>query len=224
MELNLRPASVVRQHQLAERRPFIITAGVCLLLMLAGWWLYYDHAAAATEVANETLTPEVNRLKDVENRMNAVRADIKAQQDAVAPMIGSVEERDYWVKVINDINSRLPAEYVWVTAFEPHIATPSTKPTSGSSKGAPKQDDTPKGPQTVLTLRGLYLSNPAGPSVLDEFLGKLRESDLYTVPKGGFKSRSTPNDAEWAYDFEVELTLKNPIQIPQGSTLGQAPK
>ena len=224
MELNLRPASVVRRHALAERRPFIITAGVCLLLMLAGWWLYYDHAAAATEVANDSIAPEVNRLKEVEGRMNAVRADIKAQQDSVAPLISSVEERDYWVKIINDINSRLPQDYVWVTAFEPKIVTPSTRPTSGGRNAPKQQEEAPKGPQTVVTLRGLYLSNPDGPRVADDFLAKLRESDLYTVPKGGFKSRATPNDAEWAYDFEVDLTLKNPIQIPAAEGPAQAPK
>ena len=48
MELNLRPASVVRRHRLAEQRPYIILAGLSLLLALAGWWLFYDRGAKVT--------------------------------------------------------------------------------------------------------------------------------------------------------------------------------
>src|SRR4029434_11258473 len=36
MELNLRPANVVRRQQLARRRPFLILAGACLVLGLLG--------------------------------------------------------------------------------------------------------------------------------------------------------------------------------------------
>jgi hypothetical protein len=41
MELNLRPASVVRRHDLEKRRPFFIAAAACILLALLGWSAYY---------------------------------------------------------------------------------------------------------------------------------------------------------------------------------------
>src|SRR6266496_3825660 len=37
MELNLRPASVVRRQDLENRRPFFIAAAACILLALLGW-------------------------------------------------------------------------------------------------------------------------------------------------------------------------------------------
>ena len=45
MELNLRPVSVIKAHDLAKRRPYIIMAGVCALLILAGLWASYWQAA-----------------------------------------------------------------------------------------------------------------------------------------------------------------------------------
>ena len=45
MELNLRPANVVRRHRLAQRRPFFVVAGVCFVLGLLGWAFYFLRVA-----------------------------------------------------------------------------------------------------------------------------------------------------------------------------------
>jgi len=59
-------------------------------------------------------------------------------------------------------------------------------------------------------LTGLYLWNSRQASVVDDFVSKLSESPYFTVDKNALK-RSVPNDTEWAYDFEIPLTLKTPI-------------
>src|SRR3954468_7255137 len=48
MELNLRPASVVREHELIRRRPFFVLAAACVILGLLGWGFYYTRAASVT--------------------------------------------------------------------------------------------------------------------------------------------------------------------------------
>ena len=220
MELNLRPRSVVRRHQLAVRRPYILLAGVCLLLALAGWWLYFDHAADVTRKVADQLAPKVASLQDFEKRMKTARTEIKAQQDTAAPLLLAVEERSYWVKIIEDINTRLPKELVWVTSFDtrhqgtgPEDAEAAPVP---AAKGGVKSG-------TILTLKGLYLMNARGASVVDDFVDKLTESALYTVDKEPprFK-RNVPNDSDWAYDFEIPLILKNPISLP--ASLPVSPK
>ena len=44
MELNLRPASVVRRQILEKRRPFLIAAAACVILGLLGLGTYYARA------------------------------------------------------------------------------------------------------------------------------------------------------------------------------------
>jgi hypothetical protein len=56
-------------------------------------------------------------------------------------------------------------------------------------------------------LKGLYLWNDRQTAVVDDFVAKLSESPLYTVDKDNLK-RSVPNDADWAFDFEIPLVLK----------------
>jgi len=40
MELNLEPASVTKAKALARKQPFMILSALCLILSLAGVWLY----------------------------------------------------------------------------------------------------------------------------------------------------------------------------------------
>ena len=215
MELNLRPVSVVKRHQLAERRPYILLAGICTLLALTGWWLYYDRAAAVTNQVSERLSPQVDTLKSFEKRMNDARADIKAQQDTAAPLLAAVEERSYWVKTIEDINTRLPKDFVWITSFDAKNPVVKADATDVNAAGGGKgKNSAPSGP--VLLLKGLWLFNERGPLVFDDFVNKLKESPLYDVITDKDKGfvRSVENDSEWAYEFAIPLVLKNSITLP----------
>ena len=215
MELNLRPVSVVKRHQLAERRPYIILAGVCTLLALAGWGLYFTHAAAVTDQVSDGLEPKVNTLKGFESRMNAARNEIKAQQDTAAPLLTAVDDHGYWVKVIEDINTRLPKDLVWITSFE--AKSPIVKPDAADAgqPGGKEKKNTATGP--VLMLKGLWLYNTDRQAqIVDDFVKKLKESPLYEavdLPAQGYL-RVSENDNEWAYEFAIPLILKNPISLP----------
>jgi type IV pilus assembly protein PilM len=217
MELNLRPASVVRRQQLAERRPFLIVAGLCLLMALTLWMMYFKRAAAVTAEATEKLQPKVTELENFDRKMKAAKAAIKAQEDLAKPLILAVEDRNFWVNVIEDINARLPKDYVWIVSFEtkPQAATPAGAAAAANpvKPGAtPAGPVMPKGP--VLLLKGLYLHNERQQQVVDDFLTKLKESPLYTAisdERLGYK-RSLPNDQDWAYEFEIPLVLNMPGQ------------
>ena len=222
MELNLRPARVVRRHQLSRRRPFLIMAGLCAFLALAGWWLYFKQAAEVMVQMTEKIAPKITELQRYDKLINAARAEIKAEQDTATPFLTAVEERNYWVRIIDDINSRLPQDYVWVTSFDvksqgkggPGEAEPAAAAAAGKKGGAPGAKRSASG--TVLLLKGLYLWNDRQTAVVDDFVGKLGESTLYTVDKDDkdhFK-RSVPNDQEWAFEFEIPLILNNPISLP----------
>ena len=54
MELNLRPASVVRRQELEKRRPFLVAAAACFILGLLGWGAYYARAAQVIRAQRRT--------------------------------------------------------------------------------------------------------------------------------------------------------------------------
>jgi len=158
----------------------------------------------------ETIEPKVSELKDYESKINAVRNDMKQQEETAEPFLKAVRDREAWTKIVDEVHSRLPKDYIWITSFAPEERKP--EPTSTSTKkGAPAGPQTPAAPRAAYVVRGLYLENPQGPSVVDEFKTKLDESPLFHVDKNpDSQTRSAPNDTTWAYDYSFTLVLGKP--------------
>src|ERR1700761_7481684 len=97
MELNLRPARVVRRHQLAEKRPYLIIAGFCALLALVAWWLYLMQGSKTLETATHELDPKVSDLQHYETLIKKAREEITAEQDTASPFLAAVDDRSYWI-------------------------------------------------------------------------------------------------------------------------------
>ena len=211
MELNLRPASVVKRHRLAEQRPFIILAGVCGLLALAAWWLYFTKATEITQSIAAKVEAKAAPLKNIEGKMKAARSEITKQQELAAPFIEAVREREYWPTVIADINSRLPSEFIWITSFGPEETTADSPPPVKSEKGG-KQKETVR-----LMIHGLYAENPKGRTVIDEFLKNLADSPLYEV-KADELQQTVADQVTWGWPFSFPIVLKDPIKLPKLST------
>ena len=212
MELNLRPASVVKRQRLAEQRPFIILAGVCALLALAAWWLYFTRAAEITKSIADRVENKSLPLKNIEKQMNTAKAEIKKQEELAAPFIEAIRERDYWPTIIADINSRLPAEYIWITSFGPEEAGPDAAVAAKPEKGGGKPKETVR-----LMIRGLYAENPRNTGVVDEFLKNLADSPYYEV-KADELQRTVPDPSTWGWSYQFPIVLKDAIKLPKIST------
>lgn len=230
MELNLRPPAVAQAQEMKKRQPYLVMAAACLLLTLAGWWLYYLQANKVQAEVLEGIQPQVSQLEGFENRFKAVRKEVANEQATAAPYIEALNERDFWVEVISELNRRLPPKGIWITVMEPGFFTdqggtakdvPFRSIAPGEKEGASIASVKPVGPPgpgntgkdtqvAGLRLTGLYLDNP---NVVDEFIQALAESPYFDVDlkRREFVNpvRQTPTSTEWAYPFELRLKLKN---------------
>ena len=216
MALNLRPASVVNRQRTSEQVPYFILAGLCLWLILAGFWLYFDKAAAATQaMVDENVSPRVAALQTARDKIKGVEASIKKQEEVAQPLLQAVQDREMWTKLVDDIHSRLPNEFVWVTTYERQKETATPKP-AATPKGGKAAEPLPA-VRTAFLVKGLYLENPNGPGVVDQFVDKLNESAYFEVDKAKM-TRVTPTDTEWAYEFSFPLVIKTgePEPAPKG--------
>lgn len=224
MELSLRPASVEKTQRLASKRPFLVLAGLCVLLSLAGWWLYYHKATRVESEVIGSIEQKIAPLKRVEGQQQTVRREIEAEQATAVPLVKAVEDRDFWVRVIDDFNARLPQQYVWVTLFQQATfsggkviarapgaaAAPRAeeKPRPGAPAAGRREAAAPKASEGVL-LKGLYLDNPQGPAVVDQFAESLKQSPF--VANVTVAERKTPDQTTWAYEYELDVEFKQGI-------------
>jgi len=236
MELNLQPAKVAKAAMIAQKRPYILMAGVCALLCLAGWWLYYLRATSIETEVLDKLTPQVAQLQNLDNQFKAIDQQVASATQHAKPITDAIADRSFWVQVINELDARLPEHFIWVTGFEPGTldANGDFTPTGtdlGSSNGspAPAAPSTPEAQQTqpgaenqpankpALRIQGLYLDNPKDAGVVDDFLNNLAQSPLFDInlddrPKIN-PVRSNPNKTDWAYSYEFLLPFKKGMNV-----------
>ena len=230
MELNLRPVSVAKAEKRAAQRPYLIAAGACVLTAIGAWWQYYEHAAVVAAEEAQKLDQAAAPLASLDSKMKAARGEVDKLAESALPFARVAHEREYWVSLLSDINLRIPKDYIWVTSLElagaegpkkeAEAPEPPAKTTSGKpSSGKGKKGDDGGGSSVVLMMKGLYLStgagNNAGPAVVDEFIAKLKESELVSPIEDASKGYVRANDdtPEWAFKFVLPLKLKKPINL-----------
>jgi type IV pilus assembly protein PilM len=221
---------VVRRQDLEKRRPFFIAAAACVLLALLGWSAFYTRAAQVAQQTAQTMRQKNDTMRVAEAQLDKIKKQITALDSIATPLITAVNDRNFWPQILEELNSRLPESDIWITEL---AATSGGKLIGVSEKRAGETastpapagpEATPKGAAAVgktidgIMVRGLYLYNPKQQEIVVDYLRNLAKSSLFAVdartPERVIKSNSVPNDTEWAFPYELQLTLRKPVKLP----------
>ena len=226
MELNLRPASVIRAQELEKRRPSFVAAAVCIVLMLLGWGAYYTRATQITEQATQQLQPKIKSLRAGEARFDKLRKQVATLDVVGRPLISAVDERNFWLEILEDLNGRLPEDDIWITELIPMSGGTAVgveekrieaTPTPGAAASPRKAAAATGSAIDGILLRGLYLFNPKQEQVVVEYFKNLVNSRYFAIdPREQSRAikSSLPNNTEWAYAYELRLDLRTPFKLP----------
>ena len=230
MELNLRPASVVRRQRLAQRQPFLILAGACFVLGLLAWVFYFMRVAQVDRRVADTLQVEVDRMHGLENRIKQLGKETASLDATALPLLRAIDDRGAWLRILDDLNERLPQENIWITELAP-TSEGRILGETGAAAGvnAPGYNQPPRArlpgaagaknmPQIDgVFVRGLYLSNPKQQEIVVDYFRNLLSSTVFEVDPNGQSEvikPSTPTNTEWAYPYELRLKLREPFALP----------
>ena len=227
MALNLRPASVVRRQELEKRRPFLIAAAICFILGLLAWGTYFARAAHVIRHGTERMQKRVLVLKRIESQLKEMRKRTTALDSLATPLIAVINDRSFWLQIIEELNARLPKEDIWITEL---VATSRGVPLDPAGAGMPRAEPTPfttvsprtgSGPAELaidgLLLRGLYLFNSKQQEVVVDYFRNLAASPWFAIDQNNQANvikPTTPNNTEWAYPYELRLDLRKPVKLP----------
>jgi type IV pilus assembly protein PilM len=226
VELNLPPANVVRRQRLAQRFPFFLAAGICLVLGLLGLGLYFLRVMQGEARAAERLQGEVDRMRGLEIRIAGLRKETAALDVEALPLLGAISDRGVWLRILNDLNARLPRKNIWITELAPisggkilggagpaGVNTPGDNPAPMSGLSGSKKVPMIDG----VFVRGLYLSNPKQQEIVVDYFRNLLGSAIFEVDpnrQSEVIKPSTPTNTEWAYPYELRLKLRQPLAPP----------
>jgi Tfp pilus assembly protein PilN len=216
---------------LEKRRPFFIAAAACLLLALLGWSAYYTRAAHVAQQTAQEMRQKNDSMHVTEGQLDKLKKQISALDNIANPLITAVSDRNFWPQILEDLNMRLPEADIWITelaaisggkllgapekrAGEIAPTPPVTVPTGSTAKAATGVGKSIDG----IMVRGLYLYNPKQQEIVVDYLRNLANSPLFVInpktPERVIKSNSVPNDTEWAFPYELQLTLRKPVKLP----------
>lgn len=223
--LRLVPQSTIRRQ--TQRRMIPAAVVGCLLVnsTLVGWKGHYDAVTSEADQLSTQLRKDTKMLEEVDRSIKEKRQILRKRYESSLPFHQAVADRDYWIRILNDIHQRIPDEFVWITnlqfvktATDDSSATvkPVDAPQKSASARGSLEPDQPISlpalsiPSGTIDIQGLYLLNPKGVSVVDDFLNLLEKSDLYSVNKEKItRVDQSSNTDEWAYKFSVQLQPKN---------------
>jgi type IV pilus assembly protein PilM len=214
MELNLRPRSVIRREEMERRRPYFVLTAACCILGLLAWGASFWRAALVTERATTRLEEKVSAMRRIETQMTQVRKETAALDAESTPLAAAINDRGLWPQLLEDLNSRLPKEDIWITEL---IATSGGKPVGADDRVAVAAV-TPAVPAIDgLLLRGLYLFNPRQQEVVVDYFRNLGSSPWFAIDLNNQAKAikpTTPNNSEWAFPYELRLDLKKSVPLP----------
>jgi type IV pilus assembly protein PilM len=228
MKLNLRPASVVLRHQLEKRRPFLVAAAACFILGLLLLGAYYTRAAQVTWHITEQIQQKVDTMRAAEAQIDKLRKQVAAYDSVAGPLIAAINDRSFWVELLEELNARLPKEDIWITEL---IATSGGKPVGVDERRSAEitsgvaPSDTPRGKATTsadpsidgILGRGLYLFNPKQQEVIVDYFRNLTASPFFDVDpskQSDVIEPTVPNNAEWAFPYTLKVKLRKPMKLP----------
>ena len=226
IELNLRPASVVRRQQLAQRRPFLLMAGACLVLGLLSWAFYFQRVKRVDARVADILQVEVDRMHGLEGRIASLRKQSAALTAETTPLLSAINDRGVWLRILDDLNARLPKEKIWITELAPTAggkildgpASAVVNALGSNSTSTSGASGLNAGPMIDgIFVRGLYLSNPKQQEIVVDYFRNLLGSAIFEVDptrQSEVIKPSTPTSTEWAYPYELRLKLRQPFGPP----------
>jgi type IV pilus assembly protein PilM len=108
VELNLMPRSSLKRQQFNQKKPYLIAAVFCLILVVFTYGWFYSKVAERKKEAYDSLIKKAEPLKASEQTLNKrLLPEIKSLELELEQFTGWVEDRYYWANLLNQLRQIL---------------------------------------------------------------------------------------------------------------------
>ena len=140
LELDLSPRSVELAKAVARKKPKLLTATAALFAGLAAIFAHFHFSTVATITkldGDKGVNNALSKLNGYKKAITAEETRQKIEETRAQYLSDAVSRRQYWLGIVNLINTKLTDEDAWLTQFQPLDSDGQslTKPLFG--EGAP---------------------------------------------------------------------------------------
>ena len=230
-EVELVTETLAAARDSARRAPAVIMAGMCLLATLLATLLYFKKADAVVQEKVAGMEAEQSSLKGIANELLSLDERLESLRTQSGQIESAVNTRSYWVRLLQELNSKFDNDLIWITLVEPVASGNSLTPSLGAAgSSAADQAAAPalgvaadKAVSTQsaheLHLQGLYRKNDEGQEVVYRYVRALAASDWFDVQdiekklNEIVKAETGIEEDRYAYKFDIRLPLKQKIEF-----------
>ncbi len=241
MEVELVPDSVALARDAAKRAPLLVVAALCLWALLGACIVYFQKADEAVKKNTARLQQKSNDISDYAAELNALAKKLDDLKSQAGQLQESVNDRSYWVQVLNELNQKYQNDLIWLTQVEvlkngaamtAPLGNNNQSQTAQGSSLFPQPEALPSasgtaptadasapvaapGTPPVFTLRllGLYRKNDKGQDVVYDYAKSLATSKFYAATNIGEKLNDYVK-AEAVAAGEDRFAYKFEIRLP----------
>jgi len=214
MELNLRPAKVIKAEREARQRPALVVAALCLVAAIVGWGFYFQRATTLKADVLQDIKAEVATRNQFDRGIGKVEERMEVVAASMQPLLTAVANRQYWAEIIQALNLHLPPDYIWITSLQP---TSNSQIVPFGPELQTRERDDASIMIDGLRVRGLYISGPLKAGIIQNYVDNLARSNVFEIdasrPAEIIIRSTSPNDNFWAFDYELQLQLRRPIAL-----------
>lgn len=167
VSINIIPPAVHRKKAVSQYSLVAILAATGLCAPLIAWGLHLQKGADIASSKSGALNAEITEAKRWDKEIKLSRERIQQTLKLAEPLERAAIDRRYWVTLLETIHTCLPKDLVWVTNLELLKPTPTLPAGPGTKPITPAPEA--KSGTARLLLKGLYLENPKGVEVVDQF-------------------------------------------------------
>lgn len=229
VEVELVPETLAAARDSARRAPAVIMAGLCLVATLAATLVYFKKANEVVQSKVAGMEAEQRSLKGIANELLSLDEKLDSLRTQSGQIESAVNTRSYWVRLLQELNSKFDNDLIWITLVEPvsngNSLTPSigvagssvTDQAAAPALGVPADKAASTKSPHELHLQGLYRKNDEGQEVVYRYVRALAASGWFDVPdidkklNEVVKAETGIEEDRYAYKFDIRLPLKQHI-------------
>ncbi len=133
VELNLTPKGSIKKQELSKKTPYFIASVISLIVAVFAIGLFYSQMASIKESKADSIIAESGPLDKSKKTITQLKTQIDQAKKDIDSVVKVVDERFWWVGVLNELNTVLATVEsktkarvggdagVWVETFNPQV-------------------------------------------------------------------------------------------------------
>lgn len=186
IEINLLPAEYrfhKRQFRIQRETIYPLLAIIVIGIVLVFWTLFQQNSISYNEGQIKFLSQQIEQNRPIQNEINKLRSDKLAIQEKIRALERISVSREKWVKLMEELSSRLP-QYTWLISIKEENTIPP-----------------------VLSIEGRTYSFPD----VANYMSNLKESKY--IEAIGLSDIEQVNPKEKLYRFSITCTLNPDVNL-----------